>query len=1221
MCIDITTGKVTYHDEMPILVGGDANDIDAIQARDGKMWFSKVPAGAFQMGAPEGEIGTSGYEIQHKVTISEPFYVGVFEVTQRQWLRVMGNNPSTLKYEEKDYNSRFHPVENVSYDMIRGTAPSGVWPESGSDVGQSSFIGRLRAISQLELDLPTEAQWEYACRAGTKTALNTGKDLSDLDYSTGTSKNMSNSGRYVGNSENSGHADVGSNIKYKNKWNLFDMHGNVAEWCLDWMTFSIDEETDPVGMSTAEAIKVGKTEADGLPRRIVRGGAYVSKAQDCRSAARASVPAGFVSSSIGFRLVCKVKAPKSRKLTSLTIDGPAVVDACSFANYNGKATFSDGTVEEVVGKWIVTYTGNEFPQLIEYGNINYAGALYNGVRPADKKLELKLEYGSGGTKKQATRKIDMKAQHDLSPMAYMVIDLTATDPSKAVRYSSVGPDVMSDVPRTTELWLRKIPAGEYLMGAPDEELGREHQKSYTNSSGKTVSVQTFKEKQHRVTITKPFYIGVYELTQGQWEKIMGSTLACSYNGASRPVDKTTYALIRGTSNGAKWPDGGHLVDASSFMGKLREKTGIAFDLPTEAQWEYACRAGTETSLNNGENILAIYNSVNMDYLARYYFTERDEKGAYYNFTRSGSYAPNAWGLYDMHGNVREWCLDWGKDYDGKDATDPVGASSGKVRIVRGGNATSEAWECRSASRIGCDPAKPVIENEDLYNTSNKDYGFGFRVVCPIEESLSVVPQQPDAYSADAQEKLTLTVTSNVTWHAVASADWITLNTSEGMTDGTIEFALAANSNTERNGTITVETDGGSCKVEIPIVQGISAVKELEISGSEVIQGGRLETYTCYAVYESNAREEVMATWTFDGQDCNGTVVNDNDKDEDVTGVLKATSTVDGKTMDATKTVTLKMRKPLSVSPESIDALSAAVNKGVSVNVMTDDSWTVSCDAEWITIAIASGTGNGKVVFDVDANLGDRREAVLDIESCEGRICKVTVVQASRVLSAIRIIGDSILAGYGEKSTYYCLAEYDNGENEKVTPIWTLDGQPSDGTVFNDNEGEQNVVKTLAASYAENNVTKSDELQITLIHSFMSVIDFKRGWNVIVLTMNLKSSDRNDLLKLSPMMLDMASGAYHLVQDAAALVPGTTLWIFSGKDERISFFGDKPDGAFSNDSVVPEEPGSWIFRCFAEPKEVPKDAGLTIWLWAGDGKWELVKDMILQASKGYLIYRK
>ncbi len=274
---------------------------------------------------------------------------------------------------------------------------------------------------------------------------------------------------------------------------------------------------------------------------------------------------------------------------------------------------------------------------------------------------------------------------------YLVIDLSGGADARQypVRSTDEPPKLGKSDSRTTELWLRRIPAGSFKMGSPAGLFFGEKGRSRD-------------ETQHRVTLTKDYYIGVFPCTQRQYELVMGSKPS-KFKGVDNPVEKVSYNTLRGANEGKKWPSGSD-VDKASFFGRLQARTGLvfdlptktwmAFDLPTEAEWEYACRAGTTTALNSGRNLTTLSGSC----------PDMDEVGWYDENSDStthpvGQKKPNAWGLYDMHGNVQEWCLDWYQyDYPRLAVTDPHGPKSDDDRVARGGSWDDGARYCRSAVR-------------------------------------------------------------------------------------------------------------------------------------------------------------------------------------------------------------------------------------------------------------------------------------------------------------------------------------------------------------------------------------------------------------------------------------------------------------------------------------------------------------------------------------------
>lgn len=261
---------------------------------------------------------------------------------------------------------------------------------------------------------------------------------------------------------------------------------------------------------------------------------------------------------------------------------------------------------------------------------------------------------------------------------YLVVDLKRYSVSFLDDVPAGG---WSDEYKTVKLVLRYIPAGSFIMGSSEEEYNG-----------------WFDETQHKVTLTRPFYIGVFQMTQKQYEIVTGENPSANKNGDTHPVELLTYDDIRGYEKGSQWPRN-NKVDDFSFLGKLRARTKLDFDLPTEAQWEYACRAGTTTAWNNGTEMVDWDRDPNLDKLGRYHMGNEWVDGKRICHAPVGSYLPNAWGLYDMHGNVDEWVLDFYNDDISKRAVkDPKGPNNDGARVKRGGGCYSDAVECRSASR-------------------------------------------------------------------------------------------------------------------------------------------------------------------------------------------------------------------------------------------------------------------------------------------------------------------------------------------------------------------------------------------------------------------------------------------------------------------------------------------------------------------------------------------
>ena len=446
--------------------------------------FTRIPAGSFQMGSPEGEAGRDGDESpQREVAIAADFFLGTYEVTQAQWLAVMGENPAQFQHTPQHLQ---HPVESVS------------WADC------QAFIYRLQRLGLGIFRLPTEAEWEYACRAGTKTRFYWGDDPQEREvHQYGWMNSRSHAATNV----------VGT--KQPNSWGLYDMAGNVWEWCQD----------------TYAPYDGGKPRHDSL--KVFRGGSWYDFAPSQRAANRHKHGLHERYPAIGLRLVLVQRLP-TRRLTL------------------------------------------------------------------------------------------------------------------------AGGEVMSFV---------RIPAGTFVMGSDSSD----------------VFYQGDEFPAHEVTLTRDYWLGQFEVTQAQYEAVMGhnpSVFQRLPQSGDRPVDMLSWD------------------DAQAFIVQLNALGLGRFRLPTEAEWEYACRAGTASLFPWGDDLAP------GPLLAHAWYNSRAEGRSH----PVGLKAANPWGLYDMCGGVWEWCQDWHGPYPVAKQVDPTGPDSGTRRIYRGGSWFNEPEALRPANRHGHPPA-------------------------------------------------------------------------------------------------------------------------------------------------------------------------------------------------------------------------------------------------------------------------------------------------------------------------------------------------------------------------------------------------------------------------------------------------------------------------------------------------------------------------------------
>ena len=551
--------------------------------------FRWIPEGTFMMGSSREETDRFNDEVQHEVKISHGFWALETEVTQGMWTPVMGDNPSRYKSSER------LPVENVSWNDCQ------------------RYVEKLNALNLcpkgFKFALPTEAQWEYACRAGTTTPFSLGDvlngDVANCDgsqpYGTEAPSVILGEPRTVGSYQ-------------ANPWGLYDVHGNVAEWTADWYgDYSRYRTTDPQGPEQGR-------------NRVLRGGSWRDKASYCRSASRGNANVNARADGIGVRLVL-VKTDETNDKSG--------------SDDNAFSPIDDPSKDEVV---------NPIPE---------------PQTPKTNSTPSKPVKTSSNTNNSKTKTRRAAKSWSDSSSRKPGYRQTLTVKVETTYNMLAG---KSSVVKEVEFAFRWIPAGSFMMGSPQNEDGRKDD-----------------EDQHETTITQGFWILETEVTLGMWEDVM--------NNSSNRFDKSRLLPVENVS----WND------CQRFLEKINSPKicpeSCRFALPTEAQWEYACRAGTTTPYSFGKSLNGDKANCNGNYP---YGT--DEKGNRLNKTQEvGSYPPNAWGLFDMCGNVWEWTADWYALYQTDKRVDPTGPEIGSRRVNRGGCWLDDAVACRAARRHADNP--------------------------------------------------------------------------------------------------------------------------------------------------------------------------------------------------------------------------------------------------------------------------------------------------------------------------------------------------------------------------------------------------------------------------------------------------------------------------------------------------------------------------------------
>ncbi len=539
--------------------------------------------GTFTMGSPADEEGREseswmGKETQHEVTLSAPFWIAKTPVTQRAWWNLTGTSVADQKAKGSDFGDvtgtgEHHPVYFVS------------WAEALAACDQLSI--REREAGRLPegylYTLPTEAQWEYACRGGTKGAFNVdGASLHDLGW-------------YSGNSGVSTH-QVGE--KAPNAWGLHDCHGNVWEWCADQYRddLGVEAATDPQGLSRGA-------------NRVVRGGNFLNGKAICRASSRRETSPLNRYSGIGFRPVLASRKQRT-DLSAL----PAELEV---------AVQPEPPAPPVQTKPEPPHP-LQSPSEVPYRNLRDDG------RP------------------------------DLANPATLSMDPLPLSGRHAAQMDL-------DEGIQEKVVFVKILPGNFSMGSPMREKSRGEN-----------------ETLHRVTLTYAFEIAATPVTQAQYAEVVGvNPSQFREAGQHAPVEFVSWE------------------DARQWCEKMTVRDSVyIYRLPTEAEWEYACRAGSIHPFSFGESLNGDH--ANCDGRHPYGTTEQ---GKYIGSTVAvQDYGPNAWNLFDCHGNVSEWCQDWyQEDLGTKAQKDPTGTKIGDKRVIRGGSWRDHAVSCRSGFRDGLIP--------------------------------------------------------------------------------------------------------------------------------------------------------------------------------------------------------------------------------------------------------------------------------------------------------------------------------------------------------------------------------------------------------------------------------------------------------------------------------------------------------------------------------------
>ena len=571
-------------DPASLLRPGASNEPSGSKRPPGYVW---IPPGRFTMGSAEGEPGRATNEVRRTVVMTRGYWMSAREVRQSEYRSMMGTNPSGFPGDE-------HPVETVS------------WAEA------VAYCQRLTAQARERGELPqghayrlpTEAEWEYAARAGTETP-----------YAWGTSD--TEAPRHAWYEANAGFTPHPVGGLAPNRWGLHDMQGNVWEWCQDWLSIPDAGNTlEPRG-----------PEAGSL--RILRGGSHLDGTAWLRSASRLAFRPDWSGDCAGFRPVLAAVGPAGAAELRLRMVAELTLSGSPGARYRIERTRSllaTNSWTTAVELELGTPALSVWTDLSE----NAQSWSYRSVRIDGSGGET----GGGG----------------------------GGNPGGGGGFTP-GPGEPAVGRPPGFVW---IPAGTFRMGSPETEAGRR-----SNETPRTV------------TLSKGYWMSDHEVTQSEFGSVLGRPGAV-VDGPNHPFQSDWNDAVRYCEA---------LTARALAAGTLPE--GFVYRLPTEAEWENACRAGTTTR----------------------YFWGHDpqwlEIGKYaWSALSFGSSAhevrlklPNPWGLYDMSGNLWEWCRDGYQDLPPAITVDPQGSTDTTRRSIRGGGYFEGFNRSRSAARSGLKPTE------------------------------------------------------------------------------------------------------------------------------------------------------------------------------------------------------------------------------------------------------------------------------------------------------------------------------------------------------------------------------------------------------------------------------------------------------------------------------------------------------------------------------------